>query len=184
MLCVCRSVSLPQPLLQLLRYTMYMKLENSEPHKLQTWYADRFSMCRWSLLLDGSMGQKRGHFGLVWGGGNSFSQTQSCFSWSCNLSQRQVSCQNQSKTAEWHLKLVSTNINYHVLVLLPYFFEMTVPSMHPLPQMNVALTFICMGSVELWGACGKRKNSKWNSYHNWTSKFVVRLSTDWASWDL
>ena len=58
------------------------------------------------------------------------------------------------------LKLVSTTFNYRVHVP-PFFFQMIILSMHLLSRMDVMLDFICMWSVDLRGARGKRNNTTW-----------------------
>ena len=68
----------------------------------------------------------------------------------------------------FYLKLERTYLNYRALATTndvappPFFFQMTILSMHLLPRMNFMLDFICIGSVDLRGARGKRKqNTKW-----------------------
>ena len=61
-----------------------------------------------------------------------------------------------------YLKLVRTNLNYRVLgtSTAAIFFQMIIFYMHLLHRMHVMLDFICMGPVELSGACRKRQNIK------------------------
>ena len=40
------------------------------------------------------------------------------------------------------------------------FFQIIILSMQLLPRMNAMLDFICMGPVDLLGACRKRQNTK------------------------
>ena len=60
------------------------------------------------------------------------------------------------------LKLVSTNLNYHVLgtSAATIFLSNVILSMHLLPPMNVMLDYICMGLVDLLEARWKGQNTK------------------------
>ena len=79
------------------------------------------------------------------------------------------------------LKLVRTNINYIVLGTSTVIFL----SMHLLLRMNVILDFICLASVDLRGARGKKYKMKnicsWWDSELTTLRFVVRASTCWTS---
>ena len=70
------------------------------------------------------------------------------------------------------------------------FFHITFLTMHPLPQMNIVLDFVCIGSVELRGTQSKRKkNTKWKFLAHigiQTDNIEIHsqtLSPDWTSQD-
>ena len=59
---------------------------------------------------------------------------------------------------------MQTNLNYCVLEIstaaIALLKLMIILSMHPLPRMNVVLDFICMGPVDLPGACQIQQNTR------------------------
>ena len=80
---------------------------------------------------------------------------------------------------KFSFNLVRTNINYNV-VRPPFFFKMTILSMHLLLRMNVMLDCICMGSVDLPGSHGKQnKNKKKNKTKQKTKWEILANSGTW-----